>query len=158
MGFVKEFREFALKGNVLDLAVGVIIGAAFGNIVTSVVRDLLMPVVGMAGDVNFSDKYVPLTDHARKFITDYQAANGGKMPGLPELQAKSLPVLAYGNFITVTINFIIVAFCIFLVVKLFNAARRRFEAEPAPAPATPPAPTKDQQLLMEIRDLLATRR
>ena len=157
MGFVKEFREFALKGNVLDLAVGVIIGGAFGGIVTSMINDLIMPVVGMAGDVNFKDSYVPLSDSAKKAVAAWPAAHNGAPMPLTEAQ-KAGSVLAYGNFITIVINFVILAFCIFLVVKLFNAARRRFEAEPAPAPATPPAPTKDQLLLTEIRDLLAARR
>ncbi|HZW06680.1 MAG TPA: large conductance mechanosensitive channel protein MscL [Phycisphaerales bacterium] len=158
MGMVKEFREFALKGNVLDLAVGVIIGAAFGTIVNSLVRDVIMPVVGMAGDVNFSDKYIPLSEKARAATALYAQSHDGKAMPLDAVQKESLPVLAYGNFITVTINFVILAFCIFLVVKLFNSARRRFEAQPAPVPAVPPAPTKEQLLLTEIRDLLAARR
>jgi large conductance mechanosensitive channel len=150
MGMMKEFREFALKGNVLDLAVGVIIGAAFGKIVTSMIEDLIMPLVSIPGDVDFSNKYVMLTD-----------AGGAAMraaPVHPNLaEARKLgPVFAYGNFITATINFLILAFCIFLVVKLFNTARRRFEAQ-KPAPA-PPGPTPDQKLLTEIRDLLAARR
>src|SRR5206468_10861038 len=101
----KEFKEFAVKGNAIDLAVGVIIGAAFGKIVTSIVEDLLMPPVGrLVGNLDFSNLYLPLSDK----IT----------PGLPLAEAKKLgPVFAYGSFITITINFVIVAFCIFLVVR-----------------------------------------
>lgn len=156
MSMVKEFREFALKGNVLDLAVGVIIGAAFGGIVASLIGDIIMPVVGMAGDVNFKDTYVPLSDTAKKAVADFAAANPGKALPLADAQ-KQGAVLAYGNFITVAINFVILAFCIFMVVKIFNTARRRFEAQPVPAPAVPPAPTKEVVLLSEIRDLLARR-
>jgi large conductance mechanosensitive channel len=156
MGMIKEFREFALKGNVLDLAVGVIIGGAFGGIVNSMISDLIMPVVGMAGDVNFKDTYVPLSESAKKAVAAWPGAHNGAPMPLAEAQ-KVGSVLAYGNFITIVINFVILAFCIFMVVKLFNAARRRFEAQPVPAPAVPPAPTKDQVLLTEIRDLLARR-
>jgi large conductance mechanosensitive channel len=108
----KEFKEFAVKGNVVDLAVGVIIGAAFGKIVTSVVEDLLMPPIGRAlGNLDFSNLYVPLSDK----IT----------PGLSLADAKKLgPVFAYGNFITISINFIIVAFCIFLLVKGINKMKQ----------------------------------
>lgn len=135
MGFIKEFREFALKGNMLDLAVGVIIGGAFGGIVNSLIKDIIMPVVGLAGNVDFSEAKLLLK---------------GKDPANP----KSADIfLSYGSFVTVFINFLILAFCIFLVVKAFNAAKKRFEAEkPAPAPA---GPTPDQKLLTEIRDLLA---
>lgn len=157
MGMIKEFREFALKGNVLDLAVGVIIGGAFGGIVASLIGDIIMPVVGMAGDVNFKDTYIPLSQKAKDAVAAWPATHNGAPMPLVEAQ-KAGSVLAYGNFITIVINFIILAFCIFMVVKLFNAARRRFEAQPAPAPAVPPAPTKEQLLLTEIRDLLAARR
>ena len=108
----KEFKEFAVKGNAIDLAVGVIIGAAFGKIVTSVVEDLLMPPIGrFAGNLDFSNLYVPLSDK----IT----------PGLSLADAKKLgPVFAYGNFITITINFVIVAFCVFLLVKGINNMKK----------------------------------
>lgn len=108
----KEFKEFAVKGNAIDLAVGVIIGAAFGKIVSSIVEDLLMPPIGRAvGNLDFSNLYVPLSDKVK--------------PGLSLVEAKKLgPVLAYGNFITVTINFVIVAFCIFLVVKMINKMKK----------------------------------
>jgi large conductance mechanosensitive channel len=108
----KEFKEFAVKGNAIDLAVGVIIGAAFGKIVTSVVEDLLMPPIGrMAGNLDFSNLYIRLSDKVT--------------PGLPLADARKLgPVFAYGNFITITINFLIVAFCIFLVVKGINKMKQ----------------------------------
>jgi len=109
---LKEFKEFAVKGNVVDLAVGVIIGAAFGKIVTSVVEDMLMPPVGrLVGNLDFSNLYLPLSDKVQ--------------PGLALAEAKKLgPVFAYGNFITVAINFVIVAFCIFLLVKGINRLKQ----------------------------------
>ena len=115
----KEFKEFAVKGNAIDLAIGVIIGAAFGKIVTSVVEDLLMPPIGrIAGNLDFSNLYVPLSDK----IT----------PGLSLADARKLgPVFAYGNFITISINFLIVAFCVFLLVKGINSLKK-------PSPAAPP--------------------
>src|SRR5499427_3855689 len=115
----KEFKEFAVKGNAIDLAVAVIIGAAFGKIVTSVVEDLLMPPIGrIAGNLDFSNLYIPLSDK----IT----------PGLSLIEAKKLgPVFAYGNFITITINFAIVAFCVFLLVKMINKVKK-------PSPKAPP--------------------
>jgi large conductance mechanosensitive channel len=109
----KEFKEFAVKGNAIDLAVGVIIGAAFGKIVTAIVEDLLMPPLGrVLGNLNFADYYVPLSGK----ITPGMSLDAAKKAGLP--------VLAYGNFITVMINFLIVAFCIFLVVKAINKLKR----------------------------------
>jgi large conductance mechanosensitive channel len=145
MGLAKEFREFAMRGNVVDLAVGVIIGAAFGKIVTSLVEDIIMPPIGkLIGNMDFTNLYVPLyslpagkTEFAKTLV---DAKKDGS-------------VVAYGNFITITINFIIVAFCIFLVVKLMNKLNRK----PAPAPAVPPPPTKDQELLIEIRDAIKAR-
>jgi large conductance mechanosensitive channel len=115
----KEFKEFAVKGNAIDLAVGVIIGAAFGKIVTSVVEDLLMPPIGrMAGNLDFSNLYIRLSDKVT--------------PGLPLADARKLgPVFAYGNFITITINFLIVAFCIFLVVKGINKMKQPKTGPPA---------------------------
>jgi large conductance mechanosensitive channel len=153
MGMVKEFREFALKGNVIDLAVGVIIGGAFGLIIKSMIDDVIMPVVGIAGKADFSNRYFPLTEKARAAVVAAEAANAPL--GLEEAR-KAGPVLAYGNFITVAINFAILAFVIFLMVKFFNSARKRFEAE-KPVPP-PPGPTAEQKLLTEIRDLLAARR
>src|SRR6266478_8622172 len=109
----KEFKEFAVKGNAIDLAVGVIIGAAFGKIVTSIVEDLLMPPLGrVVGNLNFADYYIPLSDK----ITPGMSLDAAKKAGVP--------VFAYGNFITATINFLIVAFCIFLVVKGINHLKR----------------------------------
>lgn len=140
MGMAKEFREFAVKGNVVDLAVGVIIGAAFGKIVDSAVNDLIMPVVGMVfGKLDFSSLFVVL---------------GGVPPGtamtLEALKKAGVPVLAYGNFITVAVNFIILAFIVFMMVRQINRLRRE---EPAPA-AAPAAPPEDVVLLREIRDSL----
>jgi large conductance mechanosensitive channel len=148
MGLLKEFREFALKGNVLDLAVGVIIGAAFGGIVNSLIKDVIMPVVTMAGEVDFSNRYLPLGEKVREAVA--------KDPNISLEKARELgSVLAYGSFLTLIINFLILAFCIFIVVKLFNEARKRFEREtPPPAPA---GPTAEEKLLMEIRDLLKAR-
>lgn len=144
MGMLSEFRDFALKGNVLDMAIGVIIGGAFGKIVDSLISDIIMPIVGKVtgGGVNFKNSYVALSDNIKA--------------GLPlEDAQKAGAVVAYGNFITIAINFIILAFVLFLVVKAFNTAKKRFDKEkPAPAPA---GPTTDQKLLMEIRDLLARR-
>jgi large conductance mechanosensitive channel len=150
MGFIAEFKEFALKGNVLDLAVGVIIGAAFGKIVNSIIEDVVMPVVGLAGNVDFTNAYWPLTGKVSEAVK--KAAEAGKPLGLLDAR-KEGPVLAWGNFLTITINFLILAFCIFIVVKLFNTARKRFEAE-KPVPP-PPGPTKEELLLTDIRDLLA---
>ncbi|MGG4032269.1 large conductance mechanosensitive channel protein MscL [Paenibacillus cisolokensis] len=124
--WVKEFREFAVRGNVLDLAVGVIIGAAFGKIVTSAVNDLIMPPIGkLLGGVNFSDLFINLDP-------DMKTATGEKIVSLAQAQQAGAAVIAYGNFINAVIDFLIVAFCVFLVVKGANALRRQKE-EPAPA-------------------------
>ena len=137
MGFAKEFKEFATKGNVMDLAVGVIIGAAFGKIVDSVVNDLIMPLVGIIFKADFSKLYVPLSSK----ITS----------GLTLAEAKKLgPVFAWGNFVTVVLNFLILAFVIFMLVKGMNRLKRKQDAAPAPAPA----PTPTEKLLTEIRDAL----
>ena len=153
MGLIKEFREFALKGNMLDLAVGVIIGGAFGKIVNSLIEDVIMPVVNMKGEVDFSNLYFGLNDKVRTAIE--KAAEAGRPLGLIDAR-KEGPVLAYGNFITIFINFVILAFCIFMVVKAFNTARKKFEKEQAPPPA--PGLTPDQKLLTEIRDALVAKR
>ncbi|WP_345535244.1 large conductance mechanosensitive channel protein MscL [Variovorax defluvii] len=139
MSFMKEFREFAVKGNVIDLAVGVIIGAAFGKIVDSIVSDIIMPIVGLVfGKLDFSNLYVVL---------------GTIPPNVPntlaDLKKAGVPVLAYGNFITIVVNFVILAFIIFMMVKQINRLRRKEEAAPAPA-----APPEDIVLLREIRDSL----
>ena len=142
MGLIKEFKEFAMKGNVVDLAVGVIIGAAFGTIVKSLTDDIIMPVVGkVVGNMDFSSYYMSLSD---------------KVPtGLALAEAKKLgPVLAYGNFITVVLNFIILAFIIFLMIKAMNNLRKKEEAKAAP----PPGPTPTEALLAEIRDTLKQQR
>ena len=144
MSMVKEFREFALKGNVVDLAVGVIIGAAFGKIVDSLVNDVIMPVVGaLIGSLDFSSYFVVL---------------GRVPPGtamtLDALKKAGVPTLAYGNFLTVAVNFILLAFIIFMMVRQINRLRRR-NAEPAAA--APAAPAEDIVLLREIRDSLRPR-
>ena len=139
MSMMKEFKEFAMKGNVMDLAVGVIIGGAFGKIVDSVVSDLIMPIVSliMGGKLDFSGLFVVL---------------GNVPPGtamtLDALKKAQVPVFAYGNFITILVNFIILAFISFMMVKLMNRLRK---AEP---PAPPPATPEDIVLLREIRDSL----
>jgi large conductance mechanosensitive channel len=137
MGLIQEFKQFALKGNFFDMAIGVVIGGAFGKIVSSMIEDIIMPIVGMAGNVDFS---------ARKQLL--KGADAG-VPGSSDI------FLKYGSFITVIINFLILAFVLFLVVKMYNTARAKFESAPPPGP--PPAPTKDQVLLTEIRDLLSRR-
>src|ERR1700757_410340 len=134
---LKEFREFAMKGNVVDLAVGVIIGAAFGGIVTSLVGDIIMPIIGaITGGLDFSNYFVPLA----KSVTATNLADAKKQGA----------VLAYGNFITLTLNFIIIAFVLFIVVRLMNQLKRKEAA----APAAPAKPTREEELLTEIRDLL----
>ncbi|MCY1226661.1 Large-conductance mechanosensitive channel [compost metagenome] len=141
MGMISEFRTFAMRGNVIDLAVGVIIGAAFGKIVDSVVNDLIMPVVGrIVGKLDFSNMFVTLADPP---------------PGTPmtldALKKAGVPVFAYGNFLTIVVNFLILAFIIFMMVRAFNRMR---EKEPPPPPAAPP---EEVVLLREIRDALKTR-
>ncbi len=141
MGFVKEFKEFAMKGNVMDMAVGVIIGGAFGKIVTSLVNDVLMPVVSLCtGGVDFTNLFVKLSGE-------------GTYNTLAEAQEAGASVMAYGQFIQNIVDFLIVAFCIFLMIKGMNKLNKKKEEEPAPAPE-PPAPTKEETLLTEIRDLL----
>ena len=143
MSFFKEFREFAVKGNVVDLAVGVIIGGAFGKIVDSVVADLIMPVIGLVfGKLDFSNLYLVLGQ-----------IPAGTANTLDALRKAGVPVLAYGSFITVAVNFIILAFIIFVMIKQINRLKR--EEPAAPAPAAAPAPTpEDIMLLREIRDSL----
>lgn len=144
MSMFSEFKEFAVKGNVMDLAVGVIIGGAFGKIVDSVVADLIMPLVGAVfGKLDFSNLFVVLGN-----------APEGTARTLDALKKAGVPVFAYGNFITTAVNFIILAFIIFLMVKQMNRLRR--EAPPAP-PAPPAAPPEDVILLREIRDALRNR-
>lgn len=137
---LKEFKEFAIKGNAFDLAVGVIIGAAFGKIIDSLVNDLIMPIIGsLTGGLDFTNYFIGLS----------KAVNS---PVLADAR-KQGAVLAYGNFIQIIINFMIVAFALFLIVRQMNAMKK----QEAAAPEAPPAPTADQALLTEIRDLLAKR-
>jgi large conductance mechanosensitive channel len=138
MSFASEFREFAMKGSVVDLAVGVIIGGAFGKIVDSMVNDLIMPIIGrILGKVDFTNLFIPLSDIP---------------PGTPQtldaLRKAGVPVFAYGNFITILINFLILAFIIFLMVKQMNKLKKQ---------APPAAPPEDVLLLREIRDALKAR-
>jgi large conductance mechanosensitive channel len=138
MGMFEEFREFAFKGNVIDLAVGVIIGAAFGKIVTSLVNNIFMPIIGMVvGKVDFSNLFIAL--------------NGQHVASLKEASDKGIPVFAYGMFINTVIEFLIIAFCLFIVIKQVN----RFK-KPIVAPAS--GPSAEEKLLTEIRDLLKTGR
>jgi large conductance mechanosensitive channel len=152
---LEEFREFALRGNVADLAVGVIIGAAFGKIVTALVSDVIMPPIGrLVGNLDFTNLYLPLSEKVRHAQDLYAAAPATAGAHLPlDLAQKAGPVLAWGDFTTITLNFLIVAFCIFLLVKGMNALKRHEEAKPTP----PPEPTAQEKLLTEIRDLLKNR-
>ena len=140
MSILSEFKEFAVKGNVVDLAVGVIIGAAFGKIVDSLVGDIIMPVVGLVfGKLDFSNLYLVLG-----------SVPAGVANNLADLKKAGVPVLAYGNFITIAVNFVILAFIIFMMVKQINKLRKT-QAE---TPAAPVAPPEDIALLREIRDSL----
>ena len=145
MGFLQEFKAFALKGNVMDMAVGVIIGGAFGKIVTSLVNDVIMPPIGLVvGGVDFSDLNLPLkqavTDAAGEVLTPAVTWN-------------------YGAFIQQVVDFAILAFCVFMMIKVMNRLMKKKEEEaPAPAPAPEPEPTAEEKLLTEIRDLLKERK
>ena len=141
MGMLQEFKEFAVKGNAIDLAVGVIVGGAFGKIVDSIVGDLIMPLVSrVVGKLDFSNLFVVLGDNPDKLAT------------LAELKKAGIPVFAYGSFMTILLNFIILAFIIFMMVKQMNRLRKTEEAAPVEAA---PAPTpEDIVLLREIRDAL----
>ena len=139
---LKEFREFISRGNVIDLAVGVVIGAAFGKIVDSLVKDIIMPVVSLVvGDLDFSNKFVVLTSNVPPNVPHT----------LADLTKAGVPVFAWGSFLTVTVNFLILAFIIFMMVKQINRLKRQ-QAEPAAA--APAAPPEDIVLLREIRDSL----
>ena len=132
---IEEFKKFALRGNVVDLAVGVIIGAAFGAIVNSMVGDIIMPIIGaITGGLDFSNYFTPLS----KAVTATNLADAKKQGA----------VLAWGSFLTLTLNFLIIAFVLFIVIRLMNRWKAKEEASPAPTL------TKDQELLSEIRDLL----
>lgn len=146
MGIVKEFREFAVKGNVMDLAVGVIIGGAFSTIVNSIVKDLIMPIVGVAtGGLDFSNKFIRLGDIPPSFK--------GNPDSFKDLQTAGVAVFGYGSFITALINFLILAVIVFGIVKFMNSLRQTKEAAPAEPPPTP----EDVLLLREIRDSLKQR-
>jgi len=136
---LQEFKEFAMRGNVVDLAIGVIIGVAFGKIVDALVNDIIMPIIGIVGKADFSNYFIPLSSA----VTATNLADARKQGG----------VFAYGDFITVVINFLIVAVALFLVVKGINTLRRPAAA----APAAPPPPSAEVQLLTQIRDALAKR-
>ncbi len=145
MGFISEFKEFAMRGNVIDMAVGIVIGGAFGKIVSSLVGDIIMPLVGViTGGTNFTDMFVWLGD--------------GEAPvSLALAKESGQPYIGYGALISVIIDFLIVAFAIFVVIKMMNTAKKRFEKKQAEVPAGPPEMSTDQKLLTEIRDLLKTR-
>ncbi len=140
MSIIQEFKEFAIKGNMMDLAIGVIIGGAFGKIVDSLVKDIIMPIISLitGGGVDFTQKFIVLGD------------NPNNLQSLDELSKAGINVLTYGNFLTILINFIILAWVVFLMVKMLNRMRRTKEETPA-APAPTP---EDIQLLREIRDEL----
>ena len=133
---LKEFRDFAMKGNVVDLAVGIIIGAAFSSIVTSLVGDIIMPIIGAIGGLDFSNYFIGLS----KAVTASNLVDAKKQGA----------VLAWGHFLTLTINFLIVAFVLFMVIRAMNTLKRKDAA----APAAPPKPSREEELLTEIRDLL----
>ena len=136
MSMIQEFKEFAIKGNMVDLAVGVIIGGAFGGIVTSLVNDIIMPIIGLiTGGVDFYNMFVQLAGEPKATLDAAREAGA---------------TLAYGNFITLVINFLIVAWVLFLVIKAMNSLKREAEAAPEEAPAPP----RHEVLLEEIRDLL----
>jgi len=137
MGMVKEFKEFAMRGNVMDMAVGIIIGGAFGKIISSFVADVLMPPIGvLLGGTDFTSLKIILKD---------------KVMEADKVVAQAVTI-NYGNFIQVTIDFLIIAFSIFMMIKLMNSMNKK--DVPAPAPAPPPEPSNEEKLLTEIRDLL----
>ena len=137
MSMIQEFKEFALKGNMMDLAIGVIIGGAFGKIIDSLVKDILMPLISVitGGGVDFTQKFIVLGN------------NPNNLTSLDELTKAGVNVLTYGNFLTIFINFLILTWVVFLMVKVMNRMRKKEEAAPAPTP-------EDIQLLREIRDSL----
>ena len=144
--FLQDFKAFAMKGNVVDMAVGVIIGGAFGKIVTSVVNDIIMPPIGLlVGGVNFTDLKLTLKDAVPEVVNE---------AGEVTQQAVAAVTLNYGNFLQQTFDFLIVAFSIFLFVSLIKKMSEKKKVEEPAAPAPPPAPSKEEVLLTEIRDLL----
>ncbi len=143
----QEFKKFAMQGNVVDLAVGIVIGAAFGAIVNSLVQDLMMPIFGLVtGGLDFSQRFALLKE----------GATAGPYASIAAAKAAGATTLNYGLFLNAMLNFLIVAIALFIVVKAMNSARQQKEAAPA-APAAPPAPTTEERLLGEIRDLLKAR-
>lgn len=145
MSMIKEFKEFALRGNVMDMAIGVIIGAAFATIINSAINDLILPIVGkFVGNVDFTNLYVPLSEKIQKL--------NGQWPALADAR-KLGAVFAYGNFLTVLLNFTILAFCIFTMVKTINSLKKK----DASGAALPVPPSREERLLSEIRDLLKVR-
>lgn len=143
MGMLQEFREFAVKGNAVDLAVGVIVGGAFGKIVDSIVGDLIMPLVSrIVGQLDFSNLFVVLANNPNNLTT------------LAELKKAGIPVFAYGSFLTILVNFVILAFIIFMMVKQINRLRMSSEAEASAAPVVEAPTPEDIVLLREIRDSL----
>ena len=139
MSILKEFKTFAMRGNVVDMAVGIIIGAAFGKIVSSLVNDVIMPPIGLlVGNVNFTDIKITL----RHAIT---ATDGSVIPAV---------TMQIGNFIQTLVDFTIIAFAIFMMIRTINTLNRKTKAEESPAPAAPPQPSNEEKLLAEIRDIL----
>ena len=149
MGFIKDFKAFAMKGNVVDMAVGVIIGGAFGKIVTSVVNDIFMPVIGMlVGGVNFTDLKITLKEGVAEQLNEAGEVVQAAVPAV---------TLNYGNFLQQTFDFLIIAFSIFLFISLIKKVTEKKKAEEAPAPAPAPEPSAEEKLLTEIRDLLKSK-
>ncbi len=149
MSIIQEFKSFAVKGNVVDLAVGVVVGGAFGKIVTSLVNDLLMPPIGkIMGGVNFADLFVNLDPGKRQ-------PNGDPLHSLAQAKAAGAAVIAYGQFLSTVLDFLIISFCVFLLVKGFNRLRDLTEQAKTAEPSQPIEPPADVKLLTEIRDLLA---
>ena len=136
MGFIAEFKKFAIKGNVMDMAVGIIIGGAFGKIVSSFVNDIIMPPIGMLMDSDFTQLFVAL--------------DGGTYDTLAAAQEAGAPILTYGNFFQTVVDFLIIALAIFMMVRAMNNLKKKEEEAPAPDPE----PTNEEKLLTEIRDLL----
>lgn len=140
MSFIKEFKTFAMRGNMIDMAVGIIIGGAFGKIVTSLVNDVMMPPLGkLLGNMDFSNFFLTLGE--------------GEYTTLQAAKDAGVPVLAFGSFANEFINFIIMAFAVFLLIKAINTMKKKEEA----APTLPPAPSNEEKLLAEIRDVLKSK-
>ena len=147
--FLQDFKAFAMKGNVVDMAVGVIIGGAFGKIVTSVVNDIFMPVIGMlVGGVNFTDLKITLKEGVAEQLNEAGEVVQAAVPAVP---------LNYGNFLQQTFDFLIIAISIFLFISLIKKVTEKKKAEEAPAPAPTPEPSAEEKLLTEIRDLLKSK-